>query len=280
MSLLSTMADTLRLVAHLCEDGLPTAPAAVEMAQRALLAAGYDPGPIDGVIGPRTRAAYARARADHMAHGSLRIIRYDEVRAPDLRATVDGGPHDGRTYYRPTDEPPQVVVWHWTAGSTTAHDLVRSFRRSSLSSHYAIDATGIYELLPPRYRGWHATWINRVAIGVDICQPVRAERLGEARAAGYDCGIMVNPSSRGERNCLSLDPRIAAKARWLAEYLSRMYGIPLIAPETDAVQWESLAELGAWSGHVGHHHVSRSKWDIAPWMGDIFAARETDPVPA
>jgi len=270
MSLLSTMADAMRLVAHLCEDGLPESRQAVQIAQRALASAGYDSGPVDGIIGPRTRAAYARARADHMAYGALRIIRCDEEGGADLRAREDGGPHEGRTYYAPTSDPPQVVVWHWTAGQTTAHGLVGSFRRSRLSSHYAIDATGIYELLPPKFRGWHATWINRVAIGVDICQPVRAERLGEARDAGYDCKIMPNPSSRGERNCLSLDPRVAAKARWLAEYLSDTYNIPLITPVSSDVQWTSTRGLGAWSGHVGHHHVSASKWDIAPWMDYIF----------
>lgn len=280
MSLLSTMADAFRLVAHLCEDGLPTAPAAVEMAQRALIAAGYDPGPIDGVIGPRTRAAYARARADHAQSVPTRIIRYDEQGGADLRATVDGGPHDGRTYDAPTDKPPQVVVWHWTAGQTTAHGLVGSFRRSRLSSHFAVDATGIYQLLPVECRGWHARWVNPVSIGIDICQPVRPERIGDAHAAGYECEVTANPTDprRGSREVLSLDPCIAARCRWLAEYLTTTYGIAKDAPRYpdgrvrhDQV-FSSLRQLGDWSGHVGHHHVESPsrRSDIAPWWPAIF----------
>jgi hypothetical protein len=37
----------------------------VRMVQQALLAAGYDPGPIDGLIGPRTRAAVRQLQRDN-----------------------------------------------------------------------------------------------------------------------------------------------------------------------------------------------------------------------
>lgn len=297
MSLLSTVADAFRVIARMCEDGLPESRHAIDLAQRALLAAGYDPGPIDGVIGPRTRAAYARARADHMAHGAMRVVRYDEPGGIDLRVEADGGPWPGeRMYYAVTSEAPQVAVWHWTAGPTTAGALVDMWARSRrASSHFAIDATGIYQILPVENRGWHATWINRVAIGIDICQPVRPERIDDARASGYECEVIDNPTDprRGSREVLSLDPRIAAKCRWLAEHLSTTYGIAKDAPRYpdgrvrhDQV-FASLSDLGDWSGHLGHHHGEKAsrRSDIACWWRPIFDGtpmgdRDADLVPA
>jgi peptidoglycan hydrolase-like protein with peptidoglycan-binding domain len=54
--------------------GAKTSPSHVREVQEALVAAGYDPGPIDGIMGPRTKAA---------------LRKYIAVRPPQIPSPAD-----------------------------------------------------------------------------------------------------------------------------------------------------------------------------------------------
>lgn len=47
-------------IAHPADEAAPPAPRFVREAQQALRELGYRPGPVDGVVGPRTKEALAR----------------------------------------------------------------------------------------------------------------------------------------------------------------------------------------------------------------------------
>lgn len=262
--------------------------------QRALIARGLTVGEVDGLYGPMTEAGITEAltrpqprtvgtrpprASGDVAHS---ITRYDEPGGFDLRTVADGGPLPvpSRADYKPDrPRPPRVLVLHWTAGPATAEGLHRSFSKSDrqVSSHYAIDPTGTYQYLPDEFWAYHAGWINRAAIGIDICQPIRAVREKDAIEAGYNVTLQMNPSHRGGfQRVLSLDPEVAEATRQLVFALCEKHGIDLRVPRRDDgkvdhdVVFGSLADLNDWSGVLGHHHVSNRKWDIAPWWGELF----------
>ena len=66
---------------------------AIEMVQAACMAAGHDPGPIDGIVGPRTIAAaerYARAFLDHLIDSREVLYREIVERDPSQAVFLDG----------------------------------------------------------------------------------------------------------------------------------------------------------------------------------------------
>lgn len=265
--------------------------------QKAIVALGGNPGPIDGIFGLLTEGGLEELfpgivapeipDLDSSEITDPRIVRYDQPGGLDLRSTRHGGPvpprSNGRDRYladRGVD--PTMLVIHWTAGPVTASKLRDMFGSGSdraVSSHYGIDLTGTYQYLPDKAWAYHAGWPNQMSIGIDICQPVVHSRLDEAKAAGYDTRLVPNPPPKrgGYTNVLSLDPRIAKKTRDLVYFLCNKHNIPLAVPRNSdgtvdhGVVFESKDDLNGFSGVVGHHHCSGSKWDIAPWWQTIFA---------
>jgi len=261
--------------------------------QRALLNRGFDPRGIDGIYGLHTETALKEALASPRpdvldvlptpSGSPLKVVRYDEAGGLDLRSIRHGGPvqprPDGKDRYIVSrSQRPRVLVLHWTAGPTTANGLRDYMAKTerAVSSHFAVDPTGTYQYLPLSAWAYHATWINEIAIGIDICQPVVDSRLSAARSAGYTTDVIANPTRRGARKVLSLDPDIAAATRALVESLCEQFEIPMQVPRNadgevrHDVAFRNVAELGDWSGVLGHHHVDSGKWDIAPWWPALF----------
>lgn len=148
--------------------------------QRQLAALGFDPGPIDGIIGPRTRAAI---RAFQTSRGLL----VDGIVGPQTRAAFAAATPTPATPSAPSPSPAALIVpaaWmpraamrrvhlHWTAGAYNANGLDQN------AYHLLIDGT------PKLVRGkWpisanvtcprgayaaHTLNANTGAIGVSIC---------------------------------------------------------------------------------------------------------------
>lgn len=236
------------------------------------------PGSIDGVWGPNT----AMAVEDYKEIIFLRGQGFHTImdRDPlDLRTVDDMGPVKLRPgsrsrYYKTGNRKPRTIVIHWTAGPTTAEGLYNLFSRTdrAVSSHWAIDPSGTYQYLPGSRRGFHATWINRYSIGIDICQPVVADRFQDAIRAGYDTMEVDNTCGRGAKRVLSLDPKICDATGKLVVAIADYYDIPLVTPDNQQVQFTDASQMGSFKGVLGHHHVDRGKWDVAPWMKDIEEA--------
>jgi hypothetical protein len=175
-----------------------------------------------------------------------------------------------------TRERARILVIHW--GSHSAQQLAGYFRTTdrAVSAHWAVDETGCYQMLDNGLRAYHAGWINTHSVGFDIaCQPV-VDRLKDYQNRGRKIEIVQNPTSRGDRRILTLDPRIAENVRLMTWHLCAELGIPLQVPR-DAkgkvrhdVVFRDARSLGNWSGVIGHHHCDSKKWDVAPWWGTLF----------
>lgn len=244
--------------------------------QTAIANAGlYSRSAIDSTYGPNTKRAIDDYIEAYELTKTGKITTILDSENLDFRTTNDLGkvplrPGNGSRYSMSKSEN-KVIVIHWTAGPTTAKSLHSFFARTdrAVSSHFAIDKSGIYQYLPSSRNAYHASWINTHSIGVDICQPVVASRINDATAAGYSTRVIDNPSSRGDRKVLILDEEIVNKTAELITILSEIHGIPIVFPDSEDVIFESTQQLGNWSGVVGHHHVSSQKWDVAPWMEQI-----------
>lgn len=235
----------------------------------------YPPSKIDGIYGPTTK----RSIRDYIEIFQLSergITTIDQEGSFDLRTKDDLGPVDlrpgNKRRYHMMNQRPQCIVIHWTAGPTTAESLYRLFSRTDrgVSSHFALDLSGIYQYLPATRAAWHAGWINSHAIGIDICQPVQTSRLQNAEMEGYKTEIIDNPSNRGDKQVLKLDDRIVEMTAKLVVDLCDINNIELKSPDNQNVIFNSSDQLDSWEGVLGHHHVSASKWDVAPWFEEIM----------
>lgn len=266
--------------------------------QKMLIALGADPGPVDGVYGLMTEDAILSlfrgavspgVESDTDVGGELEgWIRFDAKNGLDLRAKRHGGPvpprSNGRDRYLPKRkvETPRLIVLHWTGGRTTAKSLRDSWAKTdrAVSSHGCIDLTGAYQYLPWNAWAYHAGWVNKHSVGLDIPQPVRTSRLNIALDAGYTTRVVKNLTGRGDDEVLELDPKLASMTRDAVFALCEHLGVPIAAPrgadglvrhDQAFADFDDLEKAG-FSGIVGHHHVERPsrRWDIAPWWGAIF----------
>lgn len=140
-----------------------------------------------------------------------------------------------------------------------------------VSSHFTIgiekDKVAIYQMLDVKHRAWHAGSVNSFTIGIDICQQPTIDWLNKYTAKGYKVSIQSNTTGRGNSQYLTLDPRLQIATKTFVFDLLKALGLEYKAPATHDVY--ALADLKQYSV-IGHHHVTETKWDIAPWWDSIF----------
>ena len=194
-----------------------------------------------------------------IAHGKKQLqltrplpvpLHHDE----DLRG---GGWRTCRTRYV------RAIVLHW--GGVSRASIRRTLIRRGLSTHFAVDTDGVWQWLDTRKVAYHCGKHNRTTIGVDICQWPLVDALRHYPAPEWDVQPVPFRSARTRvRQVLSLDSRLVANTRALVLELCDAFHVPLEAPPADCVV-DHLPR-----GVVGHHHLTRNKWDILPWWGQIF----------
>ena len=172
-----------------------------------------------------------------------------------------------------------------------------------LSVHFLIDNDGtIYQTLDLRHKAHHATTANDVSVGVEIAhpgtfpQPLSADmrRWYERDAQGWRMKFPAWMQETGVRTPgfvprpdrpEMVEGRIHGKQYWQFDYTPQQYRslaalcaalsrtfprIRLEAPRdaTGAVRSDQLseAELRAFDGIIGHHHVQKNKTDPGPAM--------------
>jgi hypothetical protein len=203
--------------------------------------------------------------------GSYRLVTFDEVEGLDLH-------HFGNFSQR--KEELSAVCLHW--GGLNAQHCYNVFASGSraVSSHFLIGLVDeeviVYQVLDLKHKAWHGGWVNDSTIGVDVCQSPTTSWLDHYQARGYEVEIVKNPTSRGPRKVISLDPRLADAAGYFVEDLLQALGMEFIAPEDHSVLDRS--EVKDYTV-FGHHHVNERKYDIAPWWDDIFPEEEVDDEP-
>jgi hypothetical protein len=177
--------------------------------------------------------------------------------------------------------PVRCIVLHW--GGTDPEHCRRALVSRNLSTHIVIGRATptcpprAYQVLDLSRSAWHAGGlVNRWAIGIDIAQSPRIDLLSRTLARGYDVEPMANTTGRGSRECASLDLETAMVTRHVVMGIAKTYGVPLVCPRDDRgkashkLLSDSVFANGVYRGVLGHHHVSGSKWDIAPWWRSVF----------
>ncbi len=253
--------------------------------QRELIAGGWLPELDEkgrrndvGVYGPRTAAALRRYLASlnpAPPPGPLRIVEHDAEEGLSLAARGRFNATRGASI--------KCIVLHWPGFPGDARTLHRVMTRDSsgVSTHWGVDEHAAWAMLPAATRAWHATWVNRWAIGIDICQAPQPVYRTREEARGLQLGPdVVNPTGRTAgsevRSFLPLDLRIRRNTLELVRRLCDEHGIPRRVPMLGGAQrhdWcvRDIAELEQWGGGVmGHHHCDRGKSDPACWMAELF----------
>lgn len=175
---------------------------------------------------------------------------------------------------------PNLIVVHW--GGLDPHHCYRVFSSPDreVSSHAGIGLSPegeptIYQYLDLQHKSWHAGWANSYSVGIDICQQPDLKWKSHYIKKGYDVEEIANPTDRGAKRILSLDPRVALAVREAVRSLCGVLDIPYDFPRNSdgsvdhGVQNKDYL-INDFSGVIGHHHITSRKWDCACWWDAIF----------
>lgn len=186
-----------------------------------------------------------------------KIITWDEEGGLDLHR--DGG-------WSKRSQKPNIIVVHW--GGRNAKSCRNALASRDLSSHFGTDRGVIYQWLDIAHRAWHAgSKANMRSVGIDICQQPTVGLADWYDQRDYGLEIIDNPSPRGADKVLTLHPDTVKSTADLLRVLTQSLQIPLAFPRRDRVF--SPSELARFRGILGHHHISKRKWDVAPWLPAI-----------
>jgi hypothetical protein len=278
------VAYNARLVDTLASQGIPCAaleaypslscgPNTVEFAQTVMAIQKTAGLLADGKLGPQTwrtlltifervedNENYVVWGGRRMALGSsdapYRVINFDEPGGYSLHEAGHFSAHALGT--------PQRVMLHW-GGLDPAHlHAVMSVPDRKVSTHFGVglheDEPVVMQYIDLAHKTWHAGKFNTGSIGVDICQQPSFKWNQHYRERGYDVRKIKNPTHRGDRNIITLEPRIAKAANAFVHDLLDALELKKSAPEHHDV----VPDISSYT-LLGHHHVSSHKWDVACW---------------
>jgi len=253
---------------------------AVRAVQQAL---GFKDYELDGKLGNQTYMAMLQhfdpVNSDYIVFNGNRVsiaksdaydlITFDEPNGLDL--------HKYGNFSRRANDPTSLCL-HW-GGLNPQHCFnVFASTARQVSSHFLIGLVDgqpvVYQVLDLQHKAWHGGWVNDDSIGIDVCQsPMRQWLDHYEERPEYTVGAMDNPTSRGPKKLLTLDPTIAAATDAFVYDLLEALGWDFIAPEDHGV-YKDISNFTVF----GHHHVNERKYDIAPWWDSIFPEDEDESV--
>jgi len=216
-------------------------------------------------------------RINVMLEDYVETVNFDQAGGLDLHRFGHFSSRNGRR--------PHLIVVHW--GGLDPHHCHRVFSSPDrkVSSHAGIglnpsgDPT-IYQYLDLSHKSWHAGWANSYSVGIDICQQPSLKWKDHYTKKGYSIPEMANTTGRGDRRVLSLDPRVAQATREAVKSLCEVLDIPYEFPRGARGQdasgdfYHGVVDkdylINNFSGVIGHHHITKKKWDCACWWESIF----------
>lgn len=161
------------------------------------------------------------------------------------------------------------VIMHWGGLDPKHLHAVMNVPDRKVSTHFGIGLLDgrpvVCQYIDLSHKTWHAGKFNKNSVGVDICQQPVYKWSSRYKEMGYDIKKIKNPTDRGNVNILSLDPRIEQATRDFVRDLLAMLELKEKAPGHHGV----IDDIEPYT-LVGHHHLTRKKWDIACWWHDIF----------
>lgn len=241
----------------------PSGSKRVREVQRGLRALGYRPGPVDGIFGPRTRAAVGWFQVKHgfpvNGRATIAVVRH-------LRARTSGGPHGARA-----GAVDRRVAKHRESPSREAFGAPAGSKPSAVVSEGGSDVrwwlAGL--MLLAFAIGYGAVGVlhrNRPAhVGALPERPARA--LGYVRVAGQ----------RLEAHAAAIESRCAQHGMVLAGVVSDDGDDDRAGPQRPGLEF-ALAQLATGEadclvvGQLGH--LTRSPRELAGLL-DTMAERET-----
>lgn len=230
---------------------------------------------VDGKLGPQTLDAIIKAfddQQDYFLVGQRRIktssnlVRYNEEGGLDLHPVAHFNPRFFN-YQRPIKR----IVLHW--GGLNPEHLYRCMSGvRKVSTHLGVGILDgearTYQYLNFMHKAWHCGNFNGSSLGIDICQQPQLQWEKRYKAEGYKVFEMQNTSGRGDANCLSLDDRILEElVVVLKDLFQNFLKEEIRAPKNNEVQ-----KCPEQFNLLGHHHISKKKWDVAPWWDEIIEA--------
>lgn len=236
---------------------------------------GFDPANVDGKLGIHTFTELMKSlnpvSSEYVIfnHKRIQLEKRDEyiLRTYDEKDGLDLH-RFGNFSYRKSEV--QGVVLHW-GGLDARHCFnVFSSPNRKVSSHFLIGKEGdrciVYQVLDLKFRAWHGgKEVNDWTVGIDICQQPSLKWKDHYMKKGYDIEQIENPTDRGDKEILSLDPVIKEGASLFLTDLMEALDLEMVVPANHEVQ----SQLKRFTV-LGHHHVSSRKWDVACWWDEII----------
>ena len=135
-----------------------------------------------------------------------------------------------------------------------------------LSAHFLVDNNGwIYQTLDLADGAFHASGVNEISIGVELCNRGQIELDGpdfyRKRGLSRDVAEMVVHNTRYRMWQYAPDQYMAMAA--LGKALARLLpNLPQVFPEWNGQILNTwMADPRAFAGYIGHYHVTNNKWD-------------------
>jgi len=190
--------------------------------QKDLLTLGFDPGPIDGIMGSKTRGALHDL---HEAHPMVSTVEPQQSAAIHQAAeairgqSVIGLPPNYHDLTAQASKDPRRGPRPWTqVNGVTLHQTGCPMGESAgrwygLKAHYGVTYSGqIYRVHPEEEMIWHAQQLSKTQIGIEI--------------SGFYCGIegdlKTRPGGPASWGVQSVTPEQITAVKELVRYLARL----------------------------------------------------------
>lgn len=214
---------------------------------------------------PSFDAAQPRCFLDKDRHPTDRVMPFDPARglgrSPErfgARSVMRGGKELGRLQRVIR----QVVLHH--DGLFCASDCFHVLHdERGLSAHFIIDNDGtIYQTLDLLHLAYHATGVNPVSIGIELCNRGDYHEREASQYAGQRATQDVQIHGSSHRMWQFTDAQYDALAA-LGQTLHRLFpDLPPVYPgDSGGLIQTAIREVREFSGYLGHYHVTVDKWD-------------------
>ena len=232
----------------------------------------------DGKLGPMTWKALLSKYEPVMPHDNYvvlagRRIHIGNSASPYTLINFDQSTgislHEAGHFSAWGNDEIERVIMHWGGLDPKHLHAVMNTPTRKVSTHFGIGLIDgmpvVYQYIDLAHKAWHAGKFNTRSIGVDICQQPDYKWIQRYKDKGYDVKKIKNPTERGNKNIISLDPKIARAAGAFVRDLMLKLELKERAPEHHNV----VPDVTPYT-LVGHHHLVAKKWDIACWWDDVF----------
>ena len=160
----------------------------------------------------------------------------------------------------------QFVVHH--DGCATSADCFHVLHdERGLSVHFLIDNDGtIYQTLDLADGAFHATGVNEISVGVELCNRGVVDLDGPdfyRRKFGFDRNVDEVVVHNSRYRMWAYTPGQYGAMVALGKALARLLpNLPQVFPEWNGAPLTTwMADPRAFAGYIGHYHVTNNKWD-------------------